>query len=171
VISLNPQPKIEQVTTGLTIEAWVSLPVVDASYQRVVTYGSPTAPAFMLRVASNAVPQFQLQNINGAYWNPGTTTTLHDHTTYHLVATYDGVTLLVYVNGNTDPTGSRPGDAAINGFDPTYGLAIGGDLGSIEPLAGTIDEVAIYDHALDAGTIERHYCVGAKLNGPPCPDE
>jgi hypothetical protein len=81
----------------------------------------------------------------------------------HLVGTYDGVTLKVYINGScvdskdADPSG--PIDSTLS----TLPLYIGGIPGTNNYFYGKIDEVAIYNRALTLEEIQQHYQNG--LNG------
>jgi len=77
-------------------------------------------------------------------------------TTYHVVATWDGANVIVYVNGveknrrAVTTIGSSSDDAPIIGSDTT---------GS-NPFTGTVDEVAWYPAALSAARVLAHYQAG-----------
>jgi hypothetical protein len=74
----------------------------------------------------------------------------------HVVVTYDGSTLKLYVNGTQDDsrsaTHSLPNSAQATtlGGDPTAG----------QYLPGLLDEVAIYGYALSATQVTEHYDAG-----------
>ena len=91
--------------------------------------------------------------LNGVVSLSGTTN-LQDGEFHHLVGTYDGSELRVYVDGvseNSDAaTGAITGDATA--------LQIGRNpRASQEYLGGVVDEVAFYDYALSAARIQAHY--------------
>lgn len=75
-------------------------------------------------------------------------------TSYHVVGTYDGATLRLYVNAaliaSTASTRTLP--------DTTGAVRIGAREGP--GVSGDLDEVAIYDRALTATEIDEHYRVG-----------
>jgi hypothetical protein len=83
--------------------------------------------------------------------------------TYHVVATFDGTTRRLFVNGaevaNSPLTGSATSSAS--------GLAIGSWDGQQEFFAGSIDDVAVYDRALPAARVAAHYTEGAGSPPPP----
>jgi hypothetical protein len=76
----------------------------------------------------------------------------------HIVATYDAVTLRLYLNGLLV-------DAKASGVqisDLTNPLVVGaGTGGSTAPYSGGIDEFAVYDHVLAEQRILVHYQVGS----------
>lgn len=80
----------------------------------------------------------------------------------HLVATYSGTTLSLYVNGELNATGTTGTWVGNNGTALILGRVApaGGN-----QFDGVIDEVSYYSVALDATTIEAHYTLGTE--GPP----
>lgn len=77
----------------------------------------------------------------------------------HVVATYDGTKLRIYINGNLDGS---------SGTDTTSQNAITTDFeiaaSTVTPnFAGTIDEVAVYPTALSASRIQAHYAARLAL--------
>ena len=79
---------------------------------------------------------------------------------YHLVATYDGRTLVIYVNGRRSASRRYTG-----GIDWARGRALrfGGPSGRPTALAffaGVLDEAAVYGQALGAATVSDHFRVG-----------
>jgi len=84
-----------------------------------------------------------------------TSANLDDGNWHHVVGTYDGSTMRVYIDGeevNSDSTLS--GDLSYAEDDiPT----IGSRMGSTNFFNGTIDEVRIYDRALSENEISRHF--------------
>jgi hypothetical protein len=79
-------------------------------------------------------------------------------TTQHLVATYDGTTARIYVNGVERAAAPYTGGVTYSASRELY-------LGSqnkafnrgVRWLDGKLDEVALYDRALPAATIQGHY--------------
>jgi outer membrane protein assembly factor BamB len=85
---------------------------------------------------------------------------LQANTTYDVVATFDGTTGRLYVNGVQVKATALAG--TIAGYDGTHGLAIGDDAGLADAaFNGTIDEVAIYPNALTANDVAAHYAAAS----------
>lgn len=101
---------------------------------------------------------------------PGQTALAPD-TWHHLAVTYDGTSVTHYRNGQPDGSAARALDTALN----ADGLLIGNYPGS-PPWLGAIDEVMIFNRALDAGEIaaihdagEAGCCPGEGATEPPLP--
>jgi hypothetical protein len=151
-------------TKAFTLEAWVS-----------VASSAGTTPAFRTVIASLesvggfkgfvllATPDNQWAALigNGTDLNTQATGggTLMVETTYHLVATYDGADLTLYVNGAPNPP--KPADYHPAAANPLYIGASRPDLPEPHyPFNGKIQCVAVYDVALDAATVLEHYQSG-----------
>ena len=67
-----------------------------------------------------------------------------------MAGTYDGSEMILYVDGEVSATMNATGN--INGYDTPLFLGINGARG--EPMDGKIDDVRIYDHALDQVEIQ-----------------
>jgi hypothetical protein len=80
----------------------------------------------------------------------------------HVVVTYDGATMSLYVNGVLASSGAST--RSISTLPDPFRVATYSDfLSSADCFPGTIDEVAMYDHALSAARVARHYHVGSGL--------
>jgi hypothetical protein len=75
--------------------------------------------------------------------------------TYHVVATYDGATQRLYLNGSLVASAALTGAVTAT----TNPLTMGSWNGS-EYYAGRIDEVAVYGKALSAAQVQAHYAKG-----------
>jgi hypothetical protein len=101
---------------------------------------------------------------------PGQTTLAPD-TWHHLAVTYDGTTVTHYLNGQPDGSAALALDTALS----ADGLLIGNYPGSPKWL-GSIDEVMIFNRALDATEIAAIHdagdagcCPGVGATDPPLP--
>ena len=138
------------LSSGMTLEAWVSSTSVPASWEDVIykqndiyflEAGSSVSkhpPAIGATFASH-----------GDQYLAGVSS-LAANTWTHLAATYDGTTLLLYVNGAQ--VASRGVSDSIT--SSTQALQIGGDAVYGQYFKGIIDEVRVYNLALTAAEIQ-----------------
>jgi len=75
-----------------------------------------------------------------------------------VVATYDGKTMRLYVNGKLAADGRSTQGLATG----KAGLTVGAKTGGGENFSGTIDDVAVYGVALSASTVAAHYKAGVE---------
>ncbi|HEX5500901.1 MAG TPA: LamG domain-containing protein, partial [Thermomicrobiales bacterium] len=85
---------------------------------------------------------------------------------HHIVATYDGSSLRIYVDGAQ----AAEGAATRELLDEAYPFRIGARSDGVNGLVGVLDEVAVYDQALSPDTIAAHFQAGAGVApGSPVP--
>ena len=94
---------------------------------------------------------------NGLVWPASPPIQINPDRQYHVVATYDGATLRLYVNGlfiNSSSAGLALPDTAaqiaLGAFNSTFASAY----------RGKMDEVAIYDYALNLNQVKAHFSAG-----------
>jgi hypothetical protein len=98
---------------------------------------------------------------NGSWRIAQSATPLSAGTIYHLVGTWDGTVLRIYVNGSqvaTNTPGSSP--TAGNVLNPRIGTRWDNS-GDGQKFHGNLDEVALYDYALAPSQISNHYTIGS----------
>jgi hypothetical protein len=82
----------------------------------------------------------------------------------HLVATFDGATLMIFVNGVLSAQTPIPAMSAFAAsVSPTplsFGIASVGTPPTQFPFNGEIQDVAFYSAALDGATIMNHFNIG-----------
>jgi Concanavalin A-like lectin/glucanases superfamily len=86
-------------------------------------------------------------------------TTVSAGTTYHVVGTYDGSNMRIYVNGVLESTFAR--SSTVN--DSTFGGVLASPGWGTLPspaFQGQLDEIAIYGTALSPTRIQIHFNVG-----------
>ncbi len=142
------------LTTGMTLEAWVRPAAVDG-WRTVLLKESVGPPAGL---AYGLYANGADTNRPGAFANTGGgdqsargTARLAANAWAHLAATYDGVTLRLYVNGAE--VGSKPVTQALR--QTGNPLRIGGNAVWGEYFQGLIDDVRVYDRALSAAEVTR----------------
>ncbi len=86
--------------------------------------------------------------------------------TYDAVATYDGSTARLYLNGNLAASSALAGTLS---YVSGYGLEIGDDASFLSPgFNGTIGSVAVFSNALSASQVSAHYAA-ISSNATPAP--
>jgi fibronectin type 3 domain-containing protein len=157
-----------QPASALSIEAWVTATTAVTNYPAFVSYGQDSASPYESYI-------LQAQTIDGThpadFWfltGSGTshhvygTTHLAAGTRYFVVATYDGTTAKIYVNGTLENSASVSGTLYYPGGT---GLGLGRKYNApANNFSGTVQGVAVYSAALTAAQISAHYTAG-----PPAP--
>jgi chitodextrinase len=140
------------LTTGMTLEAWVNpsaLGTVPSSW-RTVLYKEQTGGMVYALYANNgsgARPAGQVniggeQNVVGSAQLPLNAWT-------HLAVTYDGASLKLYVSGTQVGSKAQSGSIPVSNSS----LKLGGNTVWGEYFAGLIDEVRVYNRALSPAEI------------------
>jgi large repetitive protein len=147
------------LTGPMTVEAWVSTDRVRSAY--LVSDGTSSTTGYHLWLASNAAPAFTLRMTTGIVQvqAPAAITTNAWH---HLVATVDGSTVTLYVDGAVAASAPALGAPRAS----AGALMLGRQSPSGRNLTGALDEVALYGTALDAATVAAHYALGADTRPP-----
>lgn len=162
-LATTPQSRALQPAGALSVEAWIAESAVDSTgYQGIVAYGSASygAPYELQLTAQNTV-EFWMRTSAGST-SVKSTTQLIPGLIYHVVGTYDGSTARIYVNGQLQATSASR--AAAPHYSSTYGLAIGGALGSSgATFPGSVSDVSIYASALSASQVQKHYTTGVNV--------
>jgi hypothetical protein len=176
-IELNPQG-------AFSTEGWFQPSSVGSDYRTV--FSSMVNPAFAgptgWLIYQQPSTNFALVPYSGFYGQAFITDTsdvIVPNAWYHLVVTYDGVSVFtLYVNGRAATSASFPGYVA-NGNVPPGGVNTyswnytGGGSGAaalgwrsdydFDTFSGTVDDVAFYNYALNAQQVQLHYVNGTKL--------
>src|SRR6185503_9243645 len=147
---------------ALSLEAWIK-PSVAGQYGGVFekTIGGGVNTQYLLLVEAGRI-EWRGRVAGGGYTTViGPVLTVGSWS--HVVGSYDGATLRLYVNG------AAAGTATVGTLATGSGPAFLGHLGaeggnpSIYPFSGAIDEVAVYGSALPAARVLAHF-TGAQTN-------
>lgn len=148
------------ITGAITIEAWIKKSIVD--YRGDITAKLTGGYNFLIH---NASAQYRLYlqardsggiNWIAAYSNPNAITDTNWH---HVVVSYQRPTAKFYVDGKDWGSYIRDSDVQSTSGNFIISPLIG------NPFKGLIDEVRIYNQALSAAQIQKHYAEGAKKYG------
>ena len=135
------------LTTGMTLEAWVKPEGVD--WQTVLLKERPGGLAYALYSSTDTGVSSGEVRTSSSLETRGSSS-LPFATWSHLATTYDGSTLRLYVNGNQVSGRAVSGPVEVG----TGTLRIGGNLVWGEYFRGLIDEVRVYQRALSAAEIQ-----------------
>ena len=145
-------------TNELSIELWVKLnDVISSQYLINRGYGNGYSIYY-----KNDVSGFWFAIDDGAAGNRDILSGNLGYTTsdwYHVVGTWNGTNLKIYVNGIS--YGTETGTNLL-GSSGTFYICSYFGTPTIFPFNGTIDEVRIYDRALGAEEIALHYFLGSE---------
>jgi chitodextrinase len=143
-----PNAPTLQLTSGMTLEAWVNPTTVSSLWRDVIYKGKDN---YFLEATSSRssrpVGGAILNGTNAAATGP---TPLTAGTFTHLAATYNGSTMRLFVNGTQ--VASTPGTGSI--LTSANALQIGSDSNFGQYFTGTIDEVRVYNTALTQAQIQ-----------------
>ncbi|MEK6849846.1 MAG: LamG domain-containing protein, partial [Nanoarchaeota archaeon] len=148
----------------LSVEAWIRSPeATTGEYDRIVNKaiagGADPYNAYgLVRTGGSGTVQFELATGGGgSSTSVASTAGISANTWIHLVGTYDGNRMKLYVNGVLNNSALKTGN--ITGT--TSGVTMGGNFEvSGEYFNGQIDGVRIYNRTLSANEILNHYLEG-----------
>lgn len=151
--SLNP-------TAAITLDAWVYVTGGQGASRDIISKdGKSSDRQYLLGVSTNDIFRARIGVTNTFYYIDGTNT-VSLNTWYHVAMTYNGETLVLYVNGVPEAASSIPG-TILTGDQP---LRIGGGAPQGSPgdyFAGLIDEPDIFSRALSATEVASIYSAGS----------
>ena len=146
-VTINSSASLN-LTTGMTLEAWVNPSLVDGEWEDVIYKGSDdyfleaTSPLDAVPAAGGTFAGADVVAFGGG--------ALASNTWTHLAETYDGTTVLLYVNGVSAGSLAQTGNIQTSA-NP---LQIGGDNIYGQFFQGAIDEVRVYNVALTPTQIQ-----------------
>lgn len=148
--------------SALSIELWFLQTGTLSANEKVIYYSYYNADpwgswGFQRSGSTQNVFVFELNLGNKAKWLNSTSVLAKD-TWYHVVLTYDGALMALYLNGALNASMAATGTIGYN--HSAYGLAVGAWALPTSYFTGSVDELAIYDKALSATRVSAHYAAG-----------
>jgi hypothetical protein len=147
-VTIPDAPSLD-LTSAMTIEAWIRPTAVGTAWRTVLLKEQPSSLIYAL-YAGNAKgkPATDVFTNHDIGLNGVTNTALNAWT--HLAATYDGTTLRLFVNGVQVSSKAVTGAIKVS----TGVVRIGGNSVWGEWFSGLIDEVRVYSRALSASELQ-----------------
>ena len=152
------------LTTAMTLEAWVNPTTVNSASRDVIYKGNDNY--YLEATTTNGSLPAGGAIVGSSYAEAYGTATLPTNTWTHLAATFDGTTLRLYVNGAQVSSVAKAGSIVTS----TNALQIGGDSIHGQYFAGLIDDVRVYNTALSQSEIATDMITpvggGGSVSGP-----
>ncbi len=160
-VTINDAASLD-LTTGMTLEAWVYPTVSMKDWVDVVIKEATNAAAYYLVANSDTSRPATGVSIGGEQQLHGGSWLLANQWT-HLAATYDGTSQRLYVNGTEVASRAQSGSIAVsNGV-----LRIGGNSIWGEFFKGRLDEIRVYNRALSTAEINGDRNTPIVTSAPP----
>jgi len=150
--------------TLVTLEAWVKSPNSPGNYKYIAgkSYGGGWG-SYHLYTGPSGGLRFYIGHNGGYVASPDAGTGIWDNNWHHIVGTYDGSSVKLYVDGTEISGGTiSTEDIAYNSEDFYIG-----SYGTGYYFNGLIDEVKIYNRALDSDEVLEHYNAVGSGNSVP----
>jgi acid phosphatase type 7 len=143
-------------TSAMSLEAWLkplSLPATSATIAR-------KEGQYLVRLYSNGSVRFRLWKGSGITEISTPAGAIGAASWSHVVVTWDGATMRIYVGGTVRASGSLAAPANVTAQD----LYLGSSYNSYDYYTGGIDEVAVYGAALSATRVQAHYAAATSVD-------
>ena len=148
MVTINDSASLN-LTTGMTLEAWVNPTTVSSAWRDVIFKSDSLYYLEATSPTKSDTPAAGGTFSNGKVTTYGTSSLSKNAWTF-LTATYNGSNLLLYVNGTQVSSLAHTGNIVTS----TNALQLGGDSLYGEFLSGMIDNVRIYNTALTSAQIQ-----------------
>lgn len=150
---------VPNLTASHSIEAWI-YPTSFSNYNVIVDSQTTAGTA-------NNQYDLYLANDGKAYSymtsGCGTASALSTNTWNHVVTTYDGTNIRMYLNGSLSNTCAQSKPSVTTAY-----LRLGTRAYRVYPFAGNLDEISIYNTALSGPQITAHYDASSSSNASIC---
>ncbi|GGD62201.1 hypothetical protein GCM10010911_20130 [Paenibacillus nasutitermitis] len=157
-VSIPDSGTLDGMST-LTVSAWINLDQLPTNNYDVVGKNA-NGNSYRLAVSLTGNSSFVVKTTNNDWYTAGTaansSTALSPGTWHHLVGTYDGSYVRIYVDGVLQGTGAQAISGSIHNSAASlkFGYSSGAN---IDYTKGKVDEIQIYDTALDAAGVRSLY--------------
>ena len=136
---------------AITVSAWV-YQTAQTNYDRILSSNWATDGSWLLSVNSSYKPNFVIK-ASGAQYTAADADTISTNAWHHIVGTYDGEYVRLYVDGEAQ----TPIACSGCDLDNAGSVLRISEAGSTEGFAGKVDEVRIYNRALSPTEVRKLY--------------
>lgn len=136
-----------------SIEFWANVDTVDSGYRPIISKVNSGIAGWWMGYTTDANNGFFIKREPGNKFHGSSTYTILTGVWYHVVGTYDGSALRLYINGLIRGTSTAATETDV---DSAIDAIVGG-FGSGTGFLGYLAEVAIYNAALSATQVMDHY--------------
>ena len=162
-VTVNDAAASLDLTTGMTVEAWVYPTESMTGWRTLVTKESPPDRTLYYLHANSDTDQPATGVFIGGYQDMRGEPWLWPNTWVHLAGTYDGTTQRLYVNGTEVAKRAQSGPIEVAGGV----LRIGGNSIWGGFFKGHIDEIRVYNRALSGAEITTDMNTSVATSSPP----
>lgn len=147
------------ITEAITVSAWIKVRSFDGQWQAIVTKGDSAWRLQRDSVRNGLEFSCSQLHVPGddAWGSLLGSRTVNDGQWHHAAGVYDGQQMVLYIDGTLDVSQPASGRIALNNRPVCIGA--NAERGG-RTFKGQIDEVAVFDHALDAESVRRLYTDG-----------
>jgi len=146
---------------AITVEAWIKPSISPAAKVEFVVYKKSGSYMWALEHHTVGFLWVLTGADNTKYYNASGRTGIVVNQWNHLVATQDGTTVNLYINGKLTTTETFT--TSPNEHTGAGQIIIGNDESNGFPFSGLVDEVRIYDRALSAAEVRWNYNRGGPI--------
>ncbi len=151
------------MTGSFTLSAWVYVTGGDADRDIFSKNAGSGNVAYLLEVSAGTSKVNLIAKVGGAIQALEGNTALSLNKWYHVVATYNGTTLKLYLNGIEDGSLSASGAVEVIGSALTLGARVNG----AERFGGKLDDMRVYSRALSTAEVQQLYINGGGVLAKP----
>ena len=154
-----PNNAAYNVGTTVSYSVWIKMTSIPSTYGAIFRKTVSSFEDKALYIGNTGQIVFYLYNVSGGALVSNTV--IVPEKWYHVVATYDGTTEKIFINGELDASQAASGDVA----DSTGVVRVGGDdIGTDGYFPGSLDELRFYNRTLSQAEINTLYRGDSKLN-------
>jgi hypothetical protein len=146
-------------TAAFSVEVWMK-PDAAALAANAIYVDNQNGDGWLLRILAAGAIRMERYLSSAADTSQSANGVLVADNTYHVVCTYDGTDLRIYSNGALVAGPTTSSKVLI---DPTTTLTFSSATGGGNQFTGYLDEFAIYNAALSAGSVLAHYDAGVTV--------